>query len=138
MTRRPLEISSLSPAERVVAAAAWLGVANGVIPWWFRVETSTGTSLHNAGLTVAGTIAFGSFAAAGIGVLIRAWVWPKPSKGWDARFYLLAGLTALVSAATLLATHDATWFGLYAADLCAFALIAGGARRLRERRRGWS
>ncbi|MFP5224241.1 MAG: hypothetical protein ACLGH3_01590 [Actinomycetota bacterium] len=134
---RDIDPSTLSPSERIVALAAWLGVLNGLIPWWFQAATERGTVRYNAGLTFGGVTTFVVLAAAGLIVLFRAWIWPRPAPRKDGAIYILLGLAALVALSVLNRTVENAWIGYWVGVADAGVLTVAGFARRRERLRGW-
>jgi len=135
---RFLDPSTLTRAERIVALAAWLGVINAAIPWWYRVSTAAGRTVQfSAGIDWTGLVAWGCFGLAGVLVLVRAWIWPEPAPHRDGAIYLLLGIVALVSLSVQSFTQDDAWLGFFVGVLLAGLLALGGATRRRERGAGW-
>jgi hypothetical protein len=120
----------------VVAVAAWLGVVNALVPWWFRAETVHGARTFTAGLSKAGTIAWICFALAGLLVLARNWIWPDPAPAHDGALYALLGAGALAALAFQSTLVDAEWIGYWVGVLLAFVVLVAGLIRRRERRTG--
>jgi hypothetical protein len=135
--RKFLNPFSLTKAERVVAVAAWVGVINAFVPWWFRTVTPNGPQTFNASITMAGTATWICFAGAAVLVLTRNWVWPDPAPRRDGAVYAILGACALVSLSITSFTLKSAWIGYYVAIALGAALLIGGLMRQRERRSGW-
>lgn len=134
---RKIDFSTLTAAERAVIITGSLLFADGFIPWWYRISTSSGSFRYNAGFSGWGTAAVIAGAAAAVGVLLRAMIWPEPAPRRDGAVYALLGTTAMVSLLLQLARPGVEWIGLYVGLILACALTAAGIRRHRERRSGW-
>lgn len=134
---RDLDPTALSPSERVIGAAAWLGVINTLVPWWFRATTETRTISYNAGLTAGGVATFVFLALAGLHVLARAWIWPRPAPRRDGIVYIALGVGALTALSVLNRAVDHSWIGYWVGVGIAGVVTIGGFARRRERLRGW-
>lgn len=135
---RGLDLSSLTRAERRVLASGGLLFLNGIVPWWYRTSTPSGSSSYNAGLTGWGTAAVLAGALAAVAVLARASVWPGPAPRWDGTLYTTLGAFALLALLVQLSRGRANWIGIYVALILAIALTRAGLRRRSERRSGWT
>lgn len=132
---RGVDVSGLSPAERAIAAAGAVLFLNGFIPWSYRVRTPVRTYLHNAGLTGWGLVAvLAGFAVAAFAV---AHTLRRTRMKLDFAVYLALGASALASLAVQGRTPAGEWIGYWVAVGSAIAIIAGGLRRMAERRSGW-
>jgi hypothetical protein len=120
----------------VIGAAAWLGVLNALIPWWFKTP-GPDQVYFNAGLTFPGLATFLFLAAAGLTVIARAWIWPKPAHKRDGLVYSVLGIAALVALSFLTRMVDHAWLGYWVGVADAGVLTIAGFARRRERLRGW-
>lgn len=135
---KPLDLSSLTRAERLVLASGALSLVNGIVPWWFRIHTMRRVYFHNAGLSSLSVVAVVAGALAGIAVLARAAIWPEPAPARDGAVYAGLGVIALVALVGEFARARSAWLGLYVGIAIAGALIFAGLRRRAERRAGWT
>jgi hypothetical protein len=130
-----LDLSALSPAERLVATGGALLFLDGFAPWWYRVRTVQGTYLHNAGLTGWGLAAVMLGFVATLVVVMRK---PRVKRNaFDWAWYMALGVAAMIALGAQARTSDVEWFGFWFAALAALLLVAGAMRRRRERRGGW-
>lgn len=134
---RPIDFSALTRAERLVLASGALGLANGMFPWWYRATTSQGTYTYNSGLHGWGVVAVLAGAAAALGALARAWIWPRSAPRHDGTAYLVLATIALASLSGEVGARG-SWIGVWVALALALALGAAALARRAERRRGWS
>lgn len=133
-----IDLSSLSPAERMVLTSGGLLFCSGIVPWWYRAETPDGGYSYNAGLTGWGTAAVLAGAACAIGVLVRAARWPRGAPRIDGIAYTDLGALSVAALLIQSTRAQAIWWGFYVGLLLAALLAVGGIRRLLERRAGWT
>jgi hypothetical protein len=133
---RGLDLSGLSPAERVVAAGGALLFVDGFVPWWYRVRTPNHTYLHNAGLTGWGLAAVLMGFAATAAVLVHSTNRARTRRR-DHALYVALGAVAVVALAIQGHNSHVLWIGFWVAGAAGMLIVAGGLRRRRERRGGW-
>lgn len=135
---RPIDLSSLTRAERTVFGAAVAGFANAFVPWWFRVATDDGAVTYNAGLRGLAVVAAVTAAVTAIAILARAAIWPAPAPARDGIVYAALGLVAAGAVAAEAVRARGDWVGTWVAIALAALQAWGGLRRRRERHGGWT
>lgn len=135
---RPLDLSSLTRAERAVLTFSVLAFVNGSIPWWYRTQGPGGTFLYGAALRPLSLIAVLCAIAALLIALSRAWIWPQPAPERDGLIYTLLGAFSAVAIIAQLIAGTAPWVGIGIGLLLSVGLTTAGVRRRRERAGGWS
>lgn len=132
---RGIDVSTITRAERWVFAAGIALFLNALIPYWYRIETPRETFLHNGGLFGYGlAAALAGFASAAIVVLRHT---RTPATFKDHSIHVMLGLIAVGTLAAHGAQREALWIGFWVEAAFAAGLVAAGAMRIRERRRGW-
>lgn len=133
--KRGVDLSTITRAERLVAAAGIGLFVNALLPYWYRVRTVRQTFLHNGGLYGFGlAAALAGFAAVAIVVVRHV---RTPAVFNDRTIHLMLGFVAAGSLAAHAARREALWIGFWVEIALAVGLVAAGAVRIRERRRGW-
>lgn len=135
---RPIDFSSLTPAERTVFTGGALLFVDGFVPWWYRTAGPSGVVTYNAGLTDWSVVAVAAGAIAVVAILARAAIWPEPAPGKDGALYTLLGVTGFTTLVGQSLTGTGVWWGVYSGIGLSAILTLGGLRRRRERRAGWS
>lgn len=135
---RPLDLSSLTHAERAVLSLSAIAFLNGTLPWWYRTRGPNGTFLYGASLRPLSLIAVVCAVVAALVSLTRAWIWPQPAPARDGLIYTLLGATGTVALIAQVLTGTAAWVGIGIGLLLSAGLTTAGLRRRRERASGWS
>jgi hypothetical protein len=132
--RRRASWGPLTAAERIVIQASAGLVIDGVVPWWYRVKSLSGTYNYNAGLHGWGVLAVGAGALALIVLGIRSVIWPRRAPRREGALYAALGAVATGAVIVQVLRSDSGWIGLYVAIALGVWLLTGGARRIAESR----
>lgn len=111
---------------------------NGMIRWWFRLETASGSYTFNSGLSGYTFVAVLCGTIAAVAVLLRASAWPSPGYKHDGALYAALGSIALTMHAMSLVSGSAHWIGFWVGAALSFMLIVAGVLRREAQRQGWS
>lgn len=134
--KRGIDVSGLSPAEKVIVAAGGLLFVDGFLPWWYRIRTPERTYLHNAGLTGWGLVAVLLGFVTVVTVVVHS-TRRASAATRDYLSYMAFGLAALLALGMEARSSRVEWVGFWVAGAAAILVVAGGIRRRRERHAGW-